>query len=85
MLEEKSQIPELYYLKTRWNNNLNRHFPWEKNILIKTTSVRPWMNPNLNGYLTRLQDNVALMVETTNIVRNFFNVAVSKYYNDHWC
>lgn len=84
MLEKDSQIPELYYLKTRWNSNNNRHFPWEDNILSKTTSVRPWMNPNLNGFLTRLQQNVALMVESCNIVRNFFNVAVSKYYNDHW-
>ena len=84
MLEEKSQISELYYLKTRWNGSENRHFPWEDNILRKTMSVRPWMNPNLNGFLTRIQVNVALMVESCNIVRNFFNVAVNKYYNDHW-
>lgn len=84
MLEEKSQISELYYLKTRWNSRTNRHFPWEDHILEKTTSVRPWMNPNLRGFLQRLQMNVSLMVESTNIVRNFFNVAVNKYYNDHW-
>lgn len=84
MLEEKTQIPELFYLKTRWNNNPYRHYPWEKNILAKTTSVRPWLNPNVNGFLTRLQMNISLMVESANIVRNFFNVAVSKYYNEHW-
>lgn len=84
MLEEKSQIPELYYLKTRWNNKLYRHFPWEDNILKKTTSVRPWMNPNVNGFLLLLEQTVALMVESCNNVRNFFDVAVNKYYNDHW-
>lgn len=84
MLEENSQIPELYYLKTRWDSNTYRHYPWENNILKKTTSVRPWMNPNLQGFLVLLEKNVALMVESNNIIRNFFNVAVSRYYNNHW-
>jgi len=84
MLEQNSQIPELYYLKTRWNSSDDRHFPWENNILKKTTSVRPWMNPNLQGFLLLIEKNVSLMVEANNIVRNFFNVAVGKYYNDHW-
>ena len=84
MLEQNSQIPELYYLKTRWDNNLYRHFPWENSILANTTSVRMWMNPNVQQFLTLLQQNVSLMVESNNIVRNFFNVCVSKYYNNHW-
>lgn len=84
MLEQESQIPELYYLKTRFNNSPNRHYPWEKNMLIRTTSPRMWMNPNFRGFLERLQLNVVLMVESCNIVRNFFIRSVPKYYNDHW-
>ena len=84
MLDQNKQIPELYYLKTRYNNYLHRHFPWENTILANTTSPYMWMNPNLNGFLSLLQKNVSLLVECTNVMRNFFNVAVDKYYNDHW-
>jgi len=84
MLDKDSQISELYFLKTKWNFNPNRHFPWEDNMFKKTVSPMLFNNPNLQSFLLKLQRNVALMVESVNIVRNYFNIAVSKYYNDQW-
>lgn len=84
MLEQKSQIPEYYYLKTRWNDNPNRHYPWEENILKKTLTPHIYNNPNMRDYLEQIEDMTSLTVETNNIIRNFFNVSVDKYYNDHW-
>lgn len=84
MLEQKSQIPELYYLKNKWNNNPNRHYPWEDNILKKTLSPNIFNNKNMRDYLLQLEEMVGLMLESVNIVRNFFNISVDKYYNDHW-
>ena len=84
MLEQKSQIPEYYYLQTRWNDNPNRHYPWEDHILKKTLSPHIYNNPNMADYLLLLEKSTALTVETNNIIRNYFNISVDKYYNDHW-
>ena len=83
MLEKQKQIPELYYLKTKWNHNPNRHFPWENNMLKKTLSATLFNNKHLSEYLLQLEQIVSLVVESVNIVRNFFNISVNKYYNDH--
>jgi len=84
MLEKDSQIPELYFLKTRWNDNPNRHFPWEDNMLKKTLTPHIFNNPNMQEYLLELEKIVSLAVESINSVRNYFHIAVNKYYNDHW-
>ena len=84
MLQQDRQISELYYLKNRFNDNKYRHFDWENNILKKTTSPIIWENPNTNQFMTLIEKNAALMIESVNIVRNFFNIAIDKYYNDHW-
>ena len=83
-LDQASQIPELYYLKNRWNNNPNRHYPWEENMLKRTITPHLYNNPNMKDYLFRLERMVSLFVETNNVIRNYFNISTSKYYNDHW-
>ena len=84
MLQRQQQIPELYFLKTRFNNNPNRHFAWEDNILKRTLSPHMFNNPQMQHYLLQLEQLVSLLIESVNIVRNYFNISVDKYYNDHW-
>ncbi len=84
MLDKDKEIQELYFLKHSKDNLKHRHFPWEDNLLQKTTSNYIWKNPNMNTFLTLLNKPVTLMVEQMNVARNFFNYTVDKYYNDHW-
>lgn len=83
-LEKDRQIPELYHLKHRNDKILHRHFPWEENLLKKTTSTYIWKNETMNAFLTKIEKILVLMVEKSNVARNFFNYTVNKYYNDHW-
>lgn len=84
MLKQNSEIPELFYLKSKWDDNPNKHYPWEDNILKKTVSPNTFNNGNMKDYLLQLEDLVSLMLESVNIVRNYLNIAVDKYYNDYW-
>ena len=84
MLFDEKQIPELYYLKSKWNNNPNARFDWENNILKKSTSPILFNNPKTQGYLVRIEKMVSLMVDSIHIVRNYFNIGVDRYHNDHW-
>ena len=83
-LEKEVEINEIYFLKHKNDNILHRHFPWEDNILKKTTSPYVFRNPNMNEYLLKLEKMNSLMLQSVTLVRNFFNFTVNKYYNDHW-
>jgi hypothetical protein len=84
MLDKEVQIPELYQLRHRHDNFKHRHFPWEKWILKKSTVPMLWKNPNMNGYMTRIEKIMVLFISQVAVVRNFWNISVNKYYNDHW-
>ena len=77
MLYQRKQLPELYYMKHRHDND-NDFVDYEKNILNKTLSPYIYENNMMNGFLTRLQPLVALLFDQMNIVRNFKNYMVDK-------
>lgn len=83
-LEKDIEISETYDLKHRFDSKTNRHYPWENDLLKKTTTAYIWKNTNMHEYLTKIQSILVLMVEQMNYARNFFNFTVHKYYNDHW-
>jgi ABC-type phosphate/phosphonate transport system ATPase subunit len=83
-LQKDIEISELYELKNRFNSYTNRHYPWENDLLKKTTTSYIWKNYNMNEYLTKIQSILVFMLEQMNFARNFFNFTVHKYYNDHW-
>ena len=83
-LEKDIQLSELYDISHRFDTKTNRHYPWEDNLLIRTTSSYIWKNSIMNMFLTQIQSIVVLMVEQINIARNYHNPTVHKYYNDHW-
>ena len=83
-LEKDRQITELYELKHRHDSRRYRHYPWEDNLLKKTTSPYMWQNDIMNGYFLKIEKIAVLILEQMNFARNFFNFTVNKDYNDHW-
>ena len=82
MLYEEKQIPELYYMKHR-NDNDTDYVNYEKNILNKTLSPYIFNNDIMNSFLSRLQKLVSILFDQHNIIKNFKNFIVDKYYYKH--
>lgn len=83
-LEKDRQLSELYDLKHKHDSKSNRHFPWEDNLLKKTTTNYIWKNDTMYNFLLKIEKMNVLLIEQMNFARNFFNFTVDKFYNDHW-
>ena len=83
MIEKDKQVNELYYIKHRNDDLKHTGFDYENRILRKTLSGLMFDNPTMNTFLTYLQKQVVWMIESTLVVRNFWNYTVNKYYNKH--
>jgi hypothetical protein len=77
MLYRDRQLPELYYMKHRHDND-NDFVDYEKNILSRNLSPYMYENNMMNGFLTRLQPLVASLFDRMNIIKNFKNYMVDK-------
>lgn len=77
MLYNDRQLPELFYMKNRHNND-NDFVDYEKNILNKSLSPYMYENNMMNGFLTRLQPLVASLFDRMNVIKNFKNYIVDK-------
>lgn len=77
MLYRKKQLPELYYMKHRHDND-NDYVDYENMLLDKTLSPYLYQNSTMNGFLKRLQPLVGLLFDQMNIVKNFKNYIVDK-------
>lgn len=82
-LYKDSQLEELYVLKNRHNKNKYSSYDIENNILKNSLSSYIFSNNNMNEYINRLEKLYFIMFEQYNIIRNFKNWTVHKYYNDH--
>lgn len=79
MLYERKQIPELEFIKHR-NDDKNTYFDYENNILDKSLSPYIYRNDIMNDFLKRLQPLTSILFDHMNIVKNFKNYMVDKYY-----
>ncbi len=79
MLYERKQIPELEFMKHR-HDTKDSYFDYEKNILDKSLSPYIYNNDMMNGFLKRLQPLTSILFDHMNIVKNFKNYMVDKYY-----
>ena len=77
MLYKKRQLPELYYMKHRHDND-NDYVDYENMLLDKTLTPYLYQNSTMNGFLKRLQPLVGLLFDQMNIVKNFKNYIVDK-------
>lgn len=77
MLYRKKQLPELFYLKHRHDND-NDFVDYEDMLLDKTLTPYMYQNSTMSGFLKRLQPLVGLLFDQMNIVKNFKNYIVDK-------
>lgn len=82
MLYEDKQLPELYYMKHRHDNDVD-FVDYEKNILNKTLSPYLFNNNLMNSFLQRLQKLISILFDQHNIIKNFKNFMVDKDYYKH--
>lgn len=82
MLQEKTQLPDLYYLKHRHDDDVE-FVSYEDNILTNSLSTHVYKNDRMNNFLSTLQKMVALMFDQTNIIKNWKNYMVDKWYFKH--
>lgn len=82
MLIEDKELPELYYMKHRHDDNKD-FIDYENSILDKSLSPYIYENDMMSSFLKRLQPLVAALFDQMNIAKNFRNIMVDKYYYKH--
>jgi len=82
MLYEEKDIPEIHFMKHRHDDNKD-YVDYEKNILSNKLSPYIYKNDLMNSFLTMLQPLVAKLFDQMNIIKNFQNYMVDKYYYKH--
>jgi hypothetical protein len=83
-LRKESNISEIYDIEHRFDSKTNRHYPYENELLKKTTTPYLWQNPNMNTYLKLIEKMCVQLVEQMVIAKNFYVVTVHKYHDDWW-
>ena len=76
---EEKQIEEIYVVKHRHDSD-NDFVDYDKSILDKTLSPFLFYNDTLDGFLNRSKRLVAILFDNANIIKNFRNYMVDKYY-----
>ncbi len=82
MLYEERQLPELYYMKHRHDNDTD-YVDYEKNVLDKSLSPYLFNNDLMNSFLKKLRKLISILFDQHNIIKNFKNYMVDKYYYKH--
>ena len=76
---EEKQIEEIYIVKHRHDSDKD-FVDYDKSILDKTLSPFFFYNDTLDGFLNRAKRLVAILFDNGNIIKNFKNYMVDKYY-----
>lgn len=82
MLFERKDIPEIFYIKHRHDDQDN-HVEYEKKILDSNLSPYIYNNDMMNTWLKKMQPLVSLLFDKMNIMKNFKNYMVDKYEYRH--
>jgi len=82
MLYNRRQLPEINYMKHRHDTN-NEYVDYEKSILNKSLSPYMYENDIMNGFLNKLQGLTSIVFDQMNVMKNFKNYIVDKYYYKH--
>lgn len=78
MLLEDKELPELFNIKHRFDDNKN-HVDYGSKLLSGSLSPYIYKNDMMNGFLTRLQKMVVILFDQQNIIKNLKNYIVDKY------
>lgn len=82
MLFERKDIPEIFYIKHRHDDQDN-HVEYETKILDSSLSPYIYNNDMMNTWLKKMQPLVSLLFDKMNIMKNFKNYMVDKYEYRH--
>ncbi len=82
MLYKRKDLPEIYDLKHRHDNN-DQFVDYEKSILNSSLSPHIYENDTMNIWLNRMQPLVSLLFDQMNIMKNLKNYLVDKYHYQH--
>jgi hypothetical protein len=82
MYFEEQHIPELYYMKHRHDSE-DDYIDYEKMILDKSLSPFLYNNDRMNFFLKSSQRLISILFDNVNIIKNFKNYMVDKYYYKH--
>lgn len=78
MLYKKNQLPELYAMKHRHDDDKS-FVDYENIVLDKSLSPYLFENSLMSNYLKRMQPAVAILFDHMNLIKNFKNYIVDKY------
>lgn len=79
MLHDRKQLPALRFMKT-FHDDKKVNFDYEKFILEKSLSPYIYENDIMANFLFRLQPMMSLFFDQMNIIKNWKNFMVDKYY-----
>ena len=82
MLLNRRELPEIYFMKHRHDNN-EEFVDYEKQILDSSLSPYMYKNDLMNSWLKKMQPLVSLLFDRMNVIKNFKNYMVDKYYYQH--
>lgn len=82
MLYEDKDLPELHFMKHRHDNNTDYVY-YEKNILDKRLSPNIYNSKMMAVFLDLLAPLVSNLFDRMNIMKNWNNYMVDKYYYKH--
>ena len=82
MLFERKDLPELHFLKHRHDDE-SLYVDYESKILDSSLSPYMYKNNLMNSWLKRMQPLVSLLFDQMNVMKNFRNWTVDKYYYKH--
>jgi len=82
MLYDKKDLPELNYMKHRHDNN-DQYVDYEKEILDSSLSPYIYENDLMRTFLKKMQPLVSILFDQMNVIKNFKNYTVDKYYYKH--
>ena len=82
MYYKEQHLDELYQLKHRYDDDTN-FVDYEKDILNKSLSPKLFENDRMYNFLNKLQRLAAILFDNHNIIKNFKNYNVDKYYYKH--
>lgn len=83
MINEELQIKELHEFRHFHDKGGAKGFDYENELLSKMMSNVMFKNEFTRNFLNKLQKRYVWMLESTLVIRNFFNYTNSKYYNKH--
>lgn len=82
MLYERRQLKELNYMKHR-NDDSGPNYEYENNIFNKSLSPYIFNNDLMNIFLQKLQPLVSIIFDHMNLIKNWKNYNVNKYFYKH--